>query len=578
MARMIPAVLSHNCSSPGEREIYYRLKHAPGTQEWIVLHSLDLANHSKQIAGELDFVIIVPYLGVLCLEVKAHRRIRRENGLWYYGSSTKGDPRGPFQQAAEGMHSLRSMLTRARPHLARVLFWSAVAFPYIEFDVRSAEWHEWQVIDSRLFRSLPFEQIVKSILLKARDHFASRPSGAWILNVPEQPDLQQCLEIAEFLRPSFEIYESASSRISRIHADLKRFTQEQFAALDAMEDNDRVVFSGPAGTGKTFLALECARRATERGSKVLFICFNRLLSEMLRREAEAFQGRIEVRTIHSYMLSLAGRSFSPDELAAASSEFWQIELPSLATDTIAGMPEHLHTFDELIVDEAQDILREPYLDLLDLSLRGGLGSGRWRMFGDFDKQNIYRSTDLGLRQFVETRGNNAPIYRLRVNCRNTPRIGSHAELLGGLSPGYTGFLRPDDERDPERLYYTSGQHQEELLLDTLDRLLRSGVGAGDIVILSPLANETSAAGRVLQSAWRDRLKPYETYAHSQYIRYTSIHAFKGLEAPVVIVTDIESLSREYQDLLYVAATRALDHLVLLLRDTTRNEFARVLNL
>src|SRR5690606_12258180 len=259
-----------------------------------------------------------------------------------------------------------------------------------------------------------------------------------------------------------------------------------------------------------------------------FICFNRLLSEMLRREAEAFQGRIEVRTIHSYMLSLAGRSFSPDELSAASSEFWQIELPSLATDTIAGMPEHLHTFDELIVDEAQDILREPYLDLLDLSLRGGLGSGRWRMFGDFDKQNIYRSTDLGLRQFVETRGNNAPIYRLRVNCRNTPRIGSHAELLGGLSPGYTGFLRPDDERDPERLYYTSGQHQEELLLDTLDRLLRSGVGAGDIVILSPLANETSAAGRVLQSAWRDRLKPYETYAHSQYIRYTSIHAFKGL--------------------------------------------------
>ena len=45
-------------------------------------------------------------------------------------------------------------------------------------------------------------------------------------------------------------------------------------------------------------------------------------------------------------------------------------------------------FDELIIDETQDVMRPSYLVFLALSLRGGLASGRWRLFGDFEKQNI----------------------------------------------------------------------------------------------------------------------------------------------------------------------------------------------
>ena len=43
----------------------------------------------------------------------------------------------------------------------------------------------------------------------------------------------------------------------------------------------------------------------------------------------------------------------------------------------------------------------------------------------------------------------------------------------------------------------------------------------------------------------------------------SIHEFKGLEAPAVILTDVD-LSKEYhRDLLYVGASRATDRLVVL---------------
>lgn len=148
MARMIPPAISPSCTSPGEKEVFTRLKDEPATQEWIVLHSLDIAHHQRQVAGEADFLIIVPHLGVLCLEVKACRSLHRRDGLWYYGRDPKGDPRGPFKQASEAMHSLRKQVVQHDPALLRVLFWSAVAFPYVEFSAASDEWHSWQIINA----------------------------------------------------------------------------------------------------------------------------------------------------------------------------------------------------------------------------------------------------------------------------------------------------------------------------------------------------------------------------------------------------------------------------------------------
>jgi len=121
MARMIPQTFPASCPSPGEREIFTRLMDEPSTMSWIVLHSLDIAHHLRQVSGEVDFVIIVPSLGVLCLEVKACYSLRRKDGLWFYGQSAQGDPRGPFKQSAEGMHSLRQQVIRANQALIPLL-------------------------------------------------------------------------------------------------------------------------------------------------------------------------------------------------------------------------------------------------------------------------------------------------------------------------------------------------------------------------------------------------------------------------------------------------------------------------
>lgn len=68
MARMIPT--SCSTKSPGEPDVFEALRNDPETASWTLLHSLDLAQHVSQVAGEIDFVVLVPCLGVLCLEVK----------------------------------------------------------------------------------------------------------------------------------------------------------------------------------------------------------------------------------------------------------------------------------------------------------------------------------------------------------------------------------------------------------------------------------------------------------------------------------------------------------------------------
>src|SRR5262245_60474038 len=193
MARMIPSSIYPGCASPGEREIFQILRDDPATSNWIVLHSLDIAEHQKQVAGEADFVVIVPGRGVLCLEVKACSSLRRTpEGIWYYGTDPKGDPRGPFKQASVAMHSIRRSLLKARPDMAGILFWSAVVFPYVAFTIASGEWHHWQVIDRQSFTARPLASSLETIFDHARAHLQGGVGGSWFIPSSGEPVGEQC--------------------------------------------------------------------------------------------------------------------------------------------------------------------------------------------------------------------------------------------------------------------------------------------------------------------------------------------------------------------------------------------------
>jgi superfamily I DNA/RNA helicase len=340
-----------------------------------------------------------------------------------------------------------------------------------------------------------------------------------------------------------------------------------------MQTNPRVLFTGPAGTGKTLLAIESARRAIFTGERCLFICFNRLLGRWLQEQMAPLGGNVTTSTFHSFLLSFAGCA-PPGE--GGSTDFWEEQLPERAIEALIERDPPFEPFDTLIIDEAQDLLRPNYLDVLDLLLRGGLASGRWRFFGDLEKQAIYSSAISNPVALLKQRTGGAPSFSLRVNCRNSPRIASLVHLLGGLTPDYSRVLRPDNGIEPELKYYSTSAEQEALFLQVMESLYGEGISGSEIVVLSPRADRTSLAARLAKDPWRSRLRP-RTEAAGGQISSASIHAFKGLEASAVVVTDIEHLSGDAAvDLFYIAVTRALHRLTILVHESARADVIRAL--
>jgi hypothetical protein len=570
MAVMYPSEIYAGTKSLGETEVFTRLKNDPDTANWIVLHSLDVAEHRSQISGEIDFVVIVPGKGILCIEVKAASSVIRKNGIWHYGKNPIADTRGPFRQVSEGMHSLRKRVIDRVPSLSKVLFWSCVIFPYITFKEKSPEWHEWQVIDRAKFAGRSISSNVLSVIENARRYLSAKPGAPWFDNKSVEPTREQCKLIANILRPNFEFFESSSSRLSRRMEELKKYTEEQYEALDAMYLNPRIVFQGPAGTGKTLLAIEAARRSAVSGKKTLLLCFNRLLGNWLKNEAVDIPN-LTIGTLHSHMLLVA----EIDMPASHLPDFWEKDLPLLATEKLVdkGTPAQ---FDQLVLDEAQDLLTPTYLDFLDLSLAGGLASGKWIFFGDFEKQIIYEKADL-VRSQLSNRFQNIPRYSLRMNCRNTPRIAEFVHLLGALNPHYTKIRRPDNQIEPRIITYTDDHSQSENLIKLLNQLLSDdNYSLQEIVILSSRTDQDAIVNN-LPKNWQPRLSPLRSGFKSNKIHYGTIHSFKGMESPVIILTDIENVtSSEAQSLFYVGITRALERLTIFVSKKVNREMSRIL--
>lgn len=569
---MIPAMIDPGTPSPGERDVFRRLEADPLARSWTVIHSLYLPNHVRQISGELDFVLLIPERGILCLEIKAAGRIARRDGIWFYGNESRGDPRGPFRQASEGMHSLRERLRKRYPPAAHAVFWSAVVLPFTSLDFDSEEWHEWQLIDSGRYRSNSLAASCIDVLDRGRAFLALAASARWFDPDSILPSEADCSEIARALRPDFEVFQSPRARRQETSPELKRYTEDQFVALDAMVLNPRVVFEGPAGTGKTLLAIESAQRAASAGKRTLLVCFNRLLGRWLRDEAGSLGAHVWAGTLHSYMLGLAGAT---SDLPFANRAFWQEELPLQALEYLLDA-EGQQPFDVLVVDEAQDLLHDAYLDVLDMSLAGGLSSGEWRFFGDFERQSIFGSETSRLSDFLADRGRATPAFRVRTNCRNRPRVAALVRILGHLDPYYTRVLRLDDGVEPDLKFYSDDSAGPASLVDALAELRRDGYRGSDIVVLSPRASG-SCAERVLEQPWRDRLRPVSAPSDG-HILYGTIHGFKGMEAAAVIVTDLEDVSGEAAEaLFYVAVTRPTERLVLLMPESARSSMAGLLS-
>lgn len=572
MAKLSPPYIDKNCKSNGERMIFDMLKKDSFTEDWIVLHSLNLSQHTKRLYGEIDFLLLIPNAGVFVMEVKGGD-VRCKNGEWEfidrYGKVTKN--KSPFNQARDAMFSLQDEIKKefgAGHKFTRIQFGFFVAFPQVDFDKQSVEYQQWQVFDKKNYNSNHetfFKNLIQQFTEKHKTQF-------WFSPTESLPCRQTLEELCYFLRGDFMRVRSVKECLTEFDSQIKTYTEEQFGVLESIQLNERSVIQGSAGTGKTMIAIESAIRAAEEGKKVFVTCFNRIIGEWMQKQLEDWNN-ITVSSLHSYLFEIS-KGFDYHKTQESKQDFYSKYLPNLMKEFFKiGVQGK---FDKLIIDEGQDLIREEYLGLFDSMLIGGLANGNWEIYGDFERQAIFAQLSKSeMLDLLKTFGHHSK-HLLRINCRNTKEIGEETSLISGFEK--PPFLLEYLEGLPVAYYFHRDEaHQKQILNEQLKKVADESLPLNEMVILSPKKFENSCVKSLPCYSIKEIKTANEVSATQKYFGFATVQSYKGMESNYILITDIEDLSSEVaKSLLYVGMSRARYGLILLISEAIQRQYYDIL--
>lgn len=539
MTTFIPPYMGEEIKSNAERKMYDVLQQLELKNAY-VLHSLGLPKHQSKIYGEIDFVVVCER-GVACLEIKGGRVACRE-GKWFFTDRygvERQKAEGPFAQVIGNMFSLRDILKQKfskSPHMKNVLVASGVVFPDIEFTSTSEEIIPEMIYDSKT-------EDITAYLNRVFDYWQGRQHRE-----PAKLPPAEIKQIVSYLRGEFTFIPSLNDRLNSVEKRLVRLTSEQAQIMEALAQNEHLLIEGNAGTGKTLLAVNFARKQAEMGKKVLYLTYNKNLSNNVKHQLENDEN-LMVINIHA----LFGAYVSVDTLKMRENpqKYFAEDLPdafySFITERSEEELEELQ-YDLLVMDEGQDIVKPNYLYSLDILLKGGLEKGNWAVFYD-EKQNIYNPEYQDgmeiLQSYAVTR------FKLFVNCRNTVQIGTYSSKVSGVDLGE--FIRENGE-EVQKVSYTDKQDFAKKIKGILKNLKSEKVATKDIAFLAPKKYQNSLLKDVEISVNELGVSKDE---NADIPVYATIQGFKGLDSKVVILFDVDVIREDsFSRFIYIAGTRA----------------------
>lgn len=572
MATMIPDVPvprgAGEGTSSGEAKAWIALRELPDA--WRVYHSKTYYLHPDSPVGgalregEIDFLLLHPEHGLLVLEVKG-------GGISFEGRSgrwTSVDRHGmaheirdPFRQAQQHEKDLVALLHAASfgaeplPPFAHA---HAVAFPDCEWSpgVEPASAPRGLLLDARDLSAgaAALEARLVAVLASFARLHPTQPLGRrWVKRIGQH-----------VLAPRFSLGLTLGAALEWEESSLARLHDEQDLCLDFLSLNPRAVVRGGAGTGKTLVACESARRLASQGKDVLLLCFNRPLGSHLRAlcaSLDGLPGRIRAGTYHELCRDFALRAGLPWNEPAASARddtdaFWNEESGLLLLQAAERLGDR---FDALLVDEAQDfrpewwgvlasLLRER--DAAPLQLFEDPGQDLWHRGGTFPQR--------------------LPVFPLRTNSRSTGALADFLARLAapeGEAPGHPRPLprtAPGAPRGEEPVLVRWSTHEEERREAdrVVARLLNvDRVPLSRVVLIGTrrLENSCLASGTAPELAGLpvEPIGDDGTTPTPGALRYATPHRFKGLEADVVLLLDVDGHEKACSRAnLYVAASRA----------------------
>ena len=319
-------------TSKAERKLYGALQGL--SDEWTVIHSVAWQSNrnGEPSDGEADFVLVHPQHGLIVIEVKGGG-IRIEGGRWMSDNAEGRHPiKNPFEQAVGSKHSLVEYLRDAG--LPYMDAGHAVAFP----DITKT---------GGFGPSAPPDLIIDRSDLRDIKGAIDRVVAHSKLDRRLSDD--QVMTITALLAPTTIVRVLLRDELAEVNARMVSLTEQQFRILDLLRRQRRALIVGGAGTGKSVLAVERARRLAAEGFSVLLTCFNRPLAKHLAKEFEG-NPKVKVYSFHS-LVTWQVKTAGMEVPANPEQDWWEQDS---AERLVEAAEKNGLRFDALVVDEGQD--------------------------------------------------------------------------------------------------------------------------------------------------------------------------------------------------------------------------------
>lgn len=510
--QIIPST-PYKTDSGAENRVFNKLRESfVNDPMYLAFHSLNLTTHAKKRFGEADFVILCKY-GLFVLEVKGGG-ISSHDGQWYTINKNNEEYRlkeSPFRQAEGALHAINNNIRDSSkfPRLTLPIGFGVI-FPDVKWSEQSSEWDSRTICDAKKMRN--FEGWLRSFF----KYWHSKNGNGKMLTK------EDILALKQYLRPEFEVLEPLHVKLSQIEDIAVKLTEDQYMYLDIVAANSRVLCSGGAGTGKTFLAVELARRMAGEDKNIALVC----KSNWLKRYLET---KIQNEFVTLFTIDSA-----------------KVEMKRSGIDL----------YDALIIDEGQDLFDFDGVEILDKIVEGGLADGEWYIFHDVNNQaGLFIDTKEEVLELLDSY--NPAKIPLVTNCRNSEPILKKVQDSLHLDMGNKGT-----GMGPKVHEAFDVENDANALNAEIRNILKGGVAPSSITILSPLSYEESSVSRLPEKTKRDIVK-LDDYSVRSFpipkISFSEIKNFKGLENEVIIVIDLvkpDNIKDNSKVEHYVAMSRA----------------------